>query len=251
MQAPGRRMDLKQLEYFRHVAELGSFTRAAAFLSVVQPALSRQVRQLEVELGQNLFDRNGRGVVLTDAGTRLLEHTRGILTAGRPGPSGTRRPEKRRLRPFRAGVAAEPGTQRHGAAGEGLRAAAAQCQSRHGRRPVCLHARVAERRPGGLRLGLQRTRLPRRRSAALARRPVVSHCTASRRRQGARPANPSRSPSWRIIRSSFRAARTPCACRWKMRWPASIARSGWRTRSNAFPRSSIWFGRATDSRCCP
>ena len=72
-------MDLKQLEYFRHVAELGSFTRAAAFLSVVQPALSRQVRQLEVELGQNLFDRNGRGVVLTDAGTRLLEHTRGIL----------------------------------------------------------------------------------------------------------------------------------------------------------------------------
>lgn len=72
-------MDLKQLEYFRHVAELGSFTRAAAFLSVVQPALSRQVRQLEVELGQNLFDRNGRGVVLTDAGSRLLEHTRGIL----------------------------------------------------------------------------------------------------------------------------------------------------------------------------
>src|SRR5277367_1091823 len=73
-------MDLKQLEYFRHVAELGSFTRAASFLTVVQPALSRQVRQLEVELGQNLFERNGRGVVLTDAGTRLLEHARGILT---------------------------------------------------------------------------------------------------------------------------------------------------------------------------
>jgi LysR family transcriptional regulator, nitrogen assimilation regulatory protein len=72
-------VDLKQLEYFRHVAELGSFTRAASFLSVVQPALSRQVRQLEVELGQSLFERNGRGVVLTDAGTRLLEHTRGIL----------------------------------------------------------------------------------------------------------------------------------------------------------------------------
>src|ERR1700688_610561 len=72
-------MDLKQLEYLRDVAELGSFTRAASFLSVGQPALSRQVRQLEVELGQNLFERNGRGVVLTDAGTRLLEHTRGIL----------------------------------------------------------------------------------------------------------------------------------------------------------------------------
>src|ERR1700693_206202 len=74
------RLELKQLEYFRHVAELGSFTRAASFLSVVQPALSRQVRQLETELGQNLFERNGRGVVLTDAGTRLLEHARGILT---------------------------------------------------------------------------------------------------------------------------------------------------------------------------
>ncbi len=73
-------MELKQLEYFRHVAELGSFTRAAAFLSVVQPALSRQVRQLESELGHTLFERNGRGVVLTDAGSRLLEHTRGILT---------------------------------------------------------------------------------------------------------------------------------------------------------------------------
>src|SRR5271165_82955 len=73
-------MQLKQLEYFRHVAELGSFTRAATFLSVVQPALSRQVRQLEIELGQTLFKRNGRGVNLTDAGARLIEHTRGIRT---------------------------------------------------------------------------------------------------------------------------------------------------------------------------
>jgi LysR family nitrogen assimilation transcriptional regulator len=72
-------MDLKQLEYFLHVAELGSFTRASTHLSVVQPALSRQVRQLEEELGQELFARNGRGVVLTEAGRRLLDHTRGIL----------------------------------------------------------------------------------------------------------------------------------------------------------------------------
>ena len=72
-------MDLKQLEYFVHVAEMGSFTRAAAFLQVAQPALSRQVRTLEVELRQPLLDRNGRGVTLTEAGKRLLAHGRGIL----------------------------------------------------------------------------------------------------------------------------------------------------------------------------
>ncbi len=72
-------MDLKQIEYFVHIAELGSFTRAATVLRVAQPALSRQVRSLEVELRQPLFDRNGRGVTLTEAGKRLLAHGRGIL----------------------------------------------------------------------------------------------------------------------------------------------------------------------------
>jgi len=72
-------MDLKQLDYFVQVAELGSFTRAATQLSVVQSALSRQVRALEVELRQPLFERTGRGVTLTEAGKRLLEHGRGIL----------------------------------------------------------------------------------------------------------------------------------------------------------------------------
>ena len=72
-------MDFKQIQYFVQVAELGSFTRAALLLRVAQPALSRQVRALEVELRQTLFDRNGRGVTLTPAGTRLLAHGRGIL----------------------------------------------------------------------------------------------------------------------------------------------------------------------------
>jgi LysR family nitrogen assimilation transcriptional regulator len=72
-------MDLKQLEYFVHVAEFGSFTRSSRYLQVAQPALSRQVRSLEVELRQTLFVRNGRGVTLTEAGHRLLEHARGIL----------------------------------------------------------------------------------------------------------------------------------------------------------------------------
>ncbi len=72
-------MDLKQIEYFVRVAELGSFTRAAISLDVAQPALSRQVRLLEVELRQNLLTRNGRGAVPTEAGQLLLEHGRGIL----------------------------------------------------------------------------------------------------------------------------------------------------------------------------
>lgn len=76
---PGSRMDFKQIEYFVQVAELGSFTRAASVLRVAQPALSRQVRALEVELRQPLLLRNGRGVTLTAAGQRLLAHGRGIL----------------------------------------------------------------------------------------------------------------------------------------------------------------------------
>lgn len=72
-------MDLKQLEYYVRVAELGSFTRAAQVLGIAQPALSRQVRLLEVELRQNLLVRNGRGATPTEAGQLLLEHGRGIL----------------------------------------------------------------------------------------------------------------------------------------------------------------------------
>ncbi len=72
-------MDLKQIESFVRVAEMGSFTRAAAVLGIAQPLLSRNVRQLEVELRQTFLLRNGRGVTLTEAGRVLLEHGRGIL----------------------------------------------------------------------------------------------------------------------------------------------------------------------------
>lgn len=72
-------MDLKQLAYFVRVAELGSFSRASNMLDIAQPALSRQVRMLELELRQHLLVRNGRGVTLTEAGKVLLEHSRGVL----------------------------------------------------------------------------------------------------------------------------------------------------------------------------
>ncbi len=74
-------MNLKQLEYFVHVAELGSFSKAALVLDIAQPALSRQVRALEIDLRETLLLRNGRGVVLTEAGPRLFEHGVGILQA--------------------------------------------------------------------------------------------------------------------------------------------------------------------------
>jgi LysR family nitrogen assimilation transcriptional regulator len=72
-------MNLKQLEYFVQVAELGSFSKAALVLDIAQPALSRQVRSLETELHQQLFLRNGRGVALTDAGKRLFDHSVAML----------------------------------------------------------------------------------------------------------------------------------------------------------------------------
>lgn len=72
-------MDIRQLTYFVHVVELGSFSRAAAFLHIAQPALSRQVNSLELELKQRLLIRNGRGVTTTEAGERLLGHARSII----------------------------------------------------------------------------------------------------------------------------------------------------------------------------
>ena len=72
-------MNLKQLEYFVSVADLGSFSKAARALDIAQPALSRQVRALETELRETLLLRNGRGVALTEAGQRLLDHGHKLL----------------------------------------------------------------------------------------------------------------------------------------------------------------------------
>jgi LysR family nitrogen assimilation transcriptional regulator len=72
-------MNLRQLEYFVKVAELGSFSRASAVLGMTQPAISRQVRMLEGELKLALLHRNGRGALLTEAGRRFLVHAKGIF----------------------------------------------------------------------------------------------------------------------------------------------------------------------------
>lgn len=75
-------MELRQLKYFVAVAEAGSFSRAATDIGVAQPALSRQIRQLETHLKSPLFYRNGRGTVLTPAGELLMAFAQPTLERG-------------------------------------------------------------------------------------------------------------------------------------------------------------------------
>ncbi|MBI4762165.1 MAG: LysR family transcriptional regulator [Chloroflexota bacterium] len=72
-------MEIHQLIYFVAVAETGSFSRAAERCNVAQPSLSQQIQKLEQELGEPLFDRLTRRVVLTDAGRNLLPRATTIL----------------------------------------------------------------------------------------------------------------------------------------------------------------------------
>lgn len=72
-------IDSRRLLYFFHVARMRSFSAAEAVLNVAQPALSRQIQQLESELGVQLLVRDGRGVSLTQYGTVLQEQAQAIL----------------------------------------------------------------------------------------------------------------------------------------------------------------------------
>jgi LysR family nitrogen assimilation transcriptional regulator len=74
-------MDLRALRYFVAIAEMGSFSSASRLLHVAQPALSRQIRNLERELGISLCERTARGLLLSESGTQLLGDGRQILDA--------------------------------------------------------------------------------------------------------------------------------------------------------------------------
>ncbi len=89
-------MNLRQLESFVRVAELGSFSKAARLVGIAQPALSRQVRLLETDLRESLLLRNGRGVSLTPAGRRLFEHGVQILQQVTQARARQRRSRSRR-----------------------------------------------------------------------------------------------------------------------------------------------------------
>ncbi|MBM7094880.1 LysR family transcriptional regulator [Bacillus sp. H-16] len=72
-------MDIKQLKYFCTIAEEKQITKAARRLHMAQPPLSQQLKSLETELGVMLFERNGRTMELTQAGTLLLKKAERIL----------------------------------------------------------------------------------------------------------------------------------------------------------------------------
>lgn len=72
-------MELRQLTYFEAVVRCGGFSRAAEQLRVAQPAVSAQIRRLEVELGTPLLERTTRRVALTEAGRLFLARVRTVL----------------------------------------------------------------------------------------------------------------------------------------------------------------------------
>src|SRR5579871_304727 len=92
-------MELRHLRYFVGVAEEGSLTVAAERrLHTSQPSLSRQIRDLEYQVGAELFTRSARGVELTAAGRAFLDHARLALAqvdAAREAARRAARPEKR------------------------------------------------------------------------------------------------------------------------------------------------------------
>src|SRR6202030_3534775 len=76
----GHGMELRHLRYFVAVADAGSLTVAARKLHTSQPSLSRQIRDLEDEVGAQLLTRRARGIELTPAGRAFLEHARSALS---------------------------------------------------------------------------------------------------------------------------------------------------------------------------
>ena len=83
-------MSLAQIEYFVAVAEEGHVGRAASALRIAQPAVSRQIRRLEGELGARLFVRTPRGMELSESGHIFLGHARAILEGVRAAETAVR-----------------------------------------------------------------------------------------------------------------------------------------------------------------
>src|ERR1700761_1657102 len=98
-------MDLRLFRYFAMVASEGSFTRAAEKLHMAQPPLSRQIQQLEDEIGTRLLDR-GRPLTLTEAGRYFYEQVRQVLNRVEDIRSMTQKIGQGRVRHFSIGFVA-------------------------------------------------------------------------------------------------------------------------------------------------
>jgi LysR family transcriptional activator of nhaA len=103
---PVTRLNYHHLQYFRAVAHEGNLTRAAQHLRVAQSALSTQIRQLEAQLGQALFARQGRALVLTEAGRIALAYADTIVGAGNELVATLREGRRRERQVLRVGAVA-------------------------------------------------------------------------------------------------------------------------------------------------
>jgi len=98
-------MDLGQLEAFLQVAAQRSFSRAAEALRLTQPSVTARIQSLERDVGETLFERNGRGVTLTEAGSAFLPHAQRVLKALHDGRDAIHSLQELQLGTLRLGAA--------------------------------------------------------------------------------------------------------------------------------------------------
>jgi LysR family transcriptional activator of nhaA len=106
MSSPLARLNYHHLHYFWAVAKEGHLSRAAERLHIAPSALSTQIRQLEDQLGQPLFTRRGRALLLTEAGRIALEYADTIMTAGQELVATLREGRRRERHVLRLGAVA-------------------------------------------------------------------------------------------------------------------------------------------------
>jgi LysR family hca operon transcriptional activator len=106
-------MELRHLRYFIAVAEALSFTKAAVKLRLAQPSLTRQVRNLESEIGGRLLDRSNNRVALTEQGRRSLSDSKKVLAMSAESVSAIQQMGRGANAQLNIGYVAAVGNQQH------------------------------------------------------------------------------------------------------------------------------------------